>query len=572
MKKNLYVLLSFAVLASLVLAACGTPAAGAPQKVVTIAYSQEPNNLVSEYSDMTYTAWVAQIIGTNLATWDNTDTYVTQLAKEVPTTANGGVSADGLTVTWHLKPGLKWSDGKPITSKDILFTWQQQVDPANAPISRAGYDHISGIDTPDDTTAIVHFSSLYPAWPTLFAEGAQGAQGQLLPEHILGGKKGLEKDPEIHSPTVVSGAYMVKEWIPGDHLSLVANPNYYGGKPKIDQINIKFVADPEAALEALKTGDVDINPDFTESDIPAIQALAPKVQLRVDSTPNFEHLFFNLGITNSAIKDKDGKVIGNSDQNGFCPFQDVNVRKAFMLATDRDTIAKTLLFGQVTVPASLWPNSSWYNTKLTPYPYDPDQANKLLDAAGYKAGADGTRAGTCDGNPVKFSIGVETTTKQVRVDTMNALADMYKKIGVELKPNPIPAGTYFGDYASGADLKTGKYDLAIYTTGFFPDPDPGSTFQCAGVNSKDNQAGQNDYHFCDQTGKMDELFNKALASADPAVRKPVYDEIQKYQYDNVLFIPLYARGNVYGFTDRLIFPKSSAFCGWACNIAEWDVK
>jgi len=220
----------------------------------------------------------------------------------------------------------------------------------------------------------------------------------------------------------------------------------------------------------------------------------------------------------------------------------------------------------------LWPNSSWYNTKLTPYPYDPDQANKLLDAAGYKAGADGTRAGTCNGNPVKFSIGVETTTKQVRVDTMNALADMYKKIGVELKPNPIPAGTYFGDYASGADLKTGKYDLAIYTTGFFPDPDPGSTFQCAGVNSKDNQAGQNDYHFCDQTGKMDELFNKALASADPAVRKPVYDEIQKYQYDNVLFIPLYARGNVYGFTDRLIFPKSSAFCGWACNIAEWDVK
>jgi peptide/nickel transport system substrate-binding protein len=245
---------------------------------------------------------------------------------------------------------------------------------------------------------------------------------------------------------------------------------------------------------------------------------------------------------------------------------------AFMLATDRDTIAKTLLFGQVTVPASLWPNSSWYNTSLTPYPYDPDKANQLLDAAGYKAGADGTRAGTCNGKPVKFSLGIETTTKQVRIDTMNALADMYKKIGVELKPNPIPAGTYFGDYASGADLKTGKYDLAIYTTGYYPDPDPGSSFLCSGVASKGNPSGQNDYHYCDQSGQMDALFAQGLASADPAVRKPVYDAIQKYQYDNVLFIPLYARGNVYGYTDRFVFPKSSAFCGWACNITDWDVK
>jgi ABC-type transport system substrate-binding protein len=195
-----------------------------------------------------------------------------------------------------------------------------------------------------------------------------------------------------------------------------------------------------------------------------------------------------------------------------------------------------------------------------------------LDAAGYKAGADGTREGTCDGNPVKFSIGIESTTKQVRIDTMNALADMYKKIGVELKPNPIPAGTYFGDYASGADLKTGKFDLAIYTTGYYPDPDPGSSYLCSGVNSKDNQSGQNDYHYCDQTGKMDELFAKGLASADPAVRKPAYDEIQQYQYDQVLFIPLYARGNVSAYSDRLIVPKFGAFSYWGYGIAQWDVK
>ena len=91
-----------------------------------------------------------------------------------------------------------------------------------------------------------------------------------------------------------------------------------------------------------------------EPDIPTLKALEPKVHTIVGLTPSFEHLFFNLGITNSAIKDASGNVIGNSDVAGFCPFQDVNVRKAFMLATDRDTIAKTLLYGAVTVPASLW--------------------------------------------------------------------------------------------------------------------------------------------------------------------------------------------------------------------------
>jgi len=595
--RKLYLILAMLVLASMVLSGCApaatatsapapaatsapaptaVPPTAVPQpKIVTISYSQEPDNVRLEFSNMTYSAWLDQIIDAGLGTWDNTDTYVPELATEVPTTANGDISADGLTITWKLRPGLKWSDGQPITSKDVLFTWQAQMDPKNAPISRAGFDKITGIDTPDDTTAVLHFSTLYPAWQLLFAVGAQGISGGLLPAHALQGKTGLEKDPEIHSPTIAAGPFMIKEWVAGDHMTLVPNPNWYGDKPKLDQINIKFVPDPETALAALKTGDVDMNPDFAESDIPTISALEPAVHLRVDTTPSFEHLFFNLGITNSTIKDASGKVIGNSDVAGFCPFQDVNVRKAFMLATDRDTIAKTLLYGKVTVPASLWPNSPWYNSNLTPYPYDPTTANQLLDTAGYPKGSDGIRAGTCGGKPVKFSLGVETTTKQVRVDTMNALADMYKQIGVELKPNPIPAGTFFGSYTEGADMMRGKFDFAIYTTGFYPDPDPLDAFSCDGVPSKTNPGGQNNaYHYCDQTGQMETLIDATRSSVDAATRKTAFDAVQKYQYDNVLFIPLYARANVSAYTDRFIFPKTSAYCYFACpsDVVQWDVK
>jgi peptide/nickel transport system substrate-binding protein len=547
---------------------CPEPAkldvASAPTtKSVTIAFSQEPNNAVIAYSDMTYAAWASQLILAGLGRWDDKENFVPELATEVPTSENGGVSADGLTITWHLKPCLFWSDGEPLTSKDIVFTWKSEMDPANTPVSRTGWDKIASIDTPDDSTAVVHFKELFPPWQTLWTQLAQGTSTEPLPAHILEGHTGLEKDPEIHQPTVGSGPFIIKEWVAGDHMTLVANPNYVGGHPKLDAVNIKFVPDPETALAALKTGDVDLNPDFAESDIPTIEALEPNVHLIVGATPSFEHLFFNLGTTAGV----DGK--GVSDVDGFCPFQDVNVRKAIMLGIDRQTIVDTLLYGKTTVPASLWPNSSWYNTSLTPYPYDPDQANQLLDAAGYKVGAGGIRAGTCNGKPVKFSLGLETTTKQLRIDQVLAIKDMLKKVGIEVKPNHVPAGTYFGAYSEGADLKTGKYDMAIYTTGYYPDPYADSSL-CSNVPSKGSPTGNNDYHICDP--KLDALFAAINASADPAVRKKAVDAVQQYQYDNVQFVPLYARANVSGITPRFDAGPFGANGYFAWNAVAWDVK
>ena len=590
MNRKLYVLLAVLVFASMVLSACATATPAAPAatsapaatqppaatatsapKIITIAYTQEPDNVVSEYSNMTYSAWLDQVVGASLLTWDAKNNLVAQLAAEVPSAANGDVSADGLTVTFKLKPNLKWSDGQPITSKDVLFTWQSQMDPKNAPISRSGYDHITSIDTPDDNTAVLHFSSVAAEWPTLFSVGPN-TTGMLLPAHVLQGQTGLEKNAEIHSPTVFAGAYMLKEWVAGDHMTLVPNPNYYGGAPKINQINIKFVPDTTTALAALKTGDVDFVPDFAEGDIPTLSALEPAQHLRVDTTPEFEHMLFNLGITNSTQKDATGAVIGNSDIAGFCPFQDVNVRKAIYLAIDRDTIVKTLLFGKTTAPTSLWPNSAWYNTSLTEYAYDPTQAAQLLDAAGYKVGSDGIRAGTCNGKPVKFSISLETTVKQLRQDEQAAIQANLKQVGIDVKTIATPAGTFFGAYTDGANMPTGKFDMAIYTTGFYPDPDPTGSFACVNVPNKANPSGNNNYHYCDQTGQMDKLFLQGTASADPATRKPIYDAIQKYQYDNALFVPLYARANVYGYSARLVFPPSSGFCGWACDMLDWDVS
>jgi len=450
-KRNLYVLISLIALASMILAACGAKPTEAPAVVVTeapvvateapaacapavpgwnpttadtgtkginIAFEQEPDMLLASFSNMSFAAWIWQMFAVGPGKWDDKNNLIPYAAVEIPSAENGGVSADGLTVTFKLKPCIFWSDGEPITSKDIAFTWKALMDPGTTPITRAGFDKITGIDTPDDQTAVITFSELYPAWPTLFDLGPNNLLGGILPAHIFEGKTGLEKDPEAHQPTWAGGPFAIKEWTAGDHLTLVRNPNYFGDAAKLDYINIKFVPDPESGLAALQAGDVDLMVNLAESDIETVKTLEPNgINLRVDPTPEFEHLLFNLGITNSTVKDADGKVMGNSDVAGFCPFQDPNVRKAVMLGIDRlSFIENYLKEDEKAFISSLWPNSYWYNTDLTPYSYDPDQANMLLDAAGYKAGADGIRAGTCDGKPVKFSLGIETTTAQRRID------------------------------------------------------------------------------------------------------------------------------------------------------------
>jgi len=543
-------------------AAKGTAAIPFPSngKTVTIAFSQEPDLVNNLFSSMSYSAWVAQTTLIGLATWDANKNVVPQLATEIPSADNGGISADGLTITWHLKPCLFWSDGQPLTSADVKFTWQALLDKGNAVYSNAGYTQISSIDTPDASTAVLHFSALYPPWLTLFTSGPNN-QGNILPQHILQGKTGLEKDPFIHWPTVASGPWVISDWVAGDHMTLLPNPNYYQGHPKLDQIQIKFVPDPETALAALKTGDVDFVPDFAESDVPTLTKLEPAIHTRVDGLGDFEHYLFNMGVK--------GTGPGQSDYDGFCPFKDVNVRKAIILGIDRQTIYNTLLFGTTPVIANLWPNSSWTNTSETAYPYDPKQAESLLDTAGYKVGADGIRVGKCNGVDTKLSFNFETTTKQLRQDVATAVQGMLKQIGVEFKPNFVPAGTFFGNYAAGADMATGKFDMAGYTTGFYPDPYT-DNFLCSTVVSKQNQGGDNNYHLCDP--QLDKLFAAVNASADPAVRKTAIDAVQQYLYDNALVIPMYARANVMAYQDRLILPPTSGLGGMLGDTFDWDVK
>jgi len=593
-KKNLYVLLSVVVLASMVLAACGSPAPAteppAPAteppvsateppaasceaagtepipfpdggKTVTGAWDQEPDSIVPYFSQMSFAIWVTQLTMVGLAEWDDQSNFVPELAAEIPTLENGGVSEDGLTITWKLKDCLFWSDGTPLTSADVKFTWEAVMDPGNAPSSRTGYDKIESIETPDDQTVVLHFSELYPPWQTLFTQGPNNS-GAIIPKHILEGETALEGHDFIHQPTVGSGPFVITEWVPGDYMTLLPNPNFYAGRAKLDQVQIRFVADSAAALAALQTGDVDWYPNFSEGDITTIQALEPDVKLTVVAGSDFEHYFFNMGRTEGV----DGR--GKADNEGFCPFKDINVRKAITLGINRQAIVDNLLSGYTAVPVSQWPNTAWTNTDLEVEGYDPEAAAAFLDEAGYVVGPDGIRVGECNGEETRLSFNFETTNAPIRIDAALAVQADLAAIGIEFNPIHTPAGTFFGQYVDGGPLTTGNYDMGGYTTGFYPDPYT-DNFQCESIPNAEKPDGTNWYHLCDPY--LSDLIDSSLDTVDIAARKEIIDEAQKYIAENYYVIPMYARGDVFGSTPRFQFGPMGPQSNMNWNAELWDV-
>lgn len=535
-----------------------------PKRVV-IGMNQEPDNITPYFTTMASAFSITQLTMLGLAEWDGEGNMVPDLAVEIPTAENGGISEDGLTITWQLKEGLVWSDGAPLTSADVKFTWEMTMSEDNASLWRTGYDKIDRIELPDDYTVVIHFNELYPPWYTLFTQGPQVA-GAILPRHILEGKTNLELDPYARIPSVVTGPFIIVDWIAGDRIELLPNANYHKARPKIDQIFVRFVPDSESALAGLQVGDIDLYTNFTEVDIPTLLGLAPDIETDLIASPYFEHYLFNLqssemveGFPNSAAA-----------EDGPCVLRDINVRKAFIYGIDRQSIIDNLLGGAVEVPASQWPNSFWTNTDLVPRPYDPERAIELLESAGYTdQNGDGIREGMCDGELVTLSFDFVTTTDPLRQDVAVVVQSDLAKIGIQMTPRHVPGGTLFASYTDNGALATGDFDLGAYTQGFYPDPYPQSGDWHCDIPSPDNPGGFNLYGVCDP--QLIELIEGINSSSDPEIRKVAVDEVQQYLFDQAYVIMMYSRIEVTGRNPRLILGDYNAFSRAFWNAEEWDI-
>ncbi|MCU0559317.1 MAG: peptide ABC transporter substrate-binding protein [Desulfobacterales bacterium] len=400
-----------------------SPVAGA-EKTITLGVYQEPETLNTYIGVQTVITYVHKPFAEYLIDVNEKGEYFPVLAAEIPTVENGGVSKDGLTITYKLRKGVKWSDGAPFTSADVKFTWEAIVNPKNLVKSKSGYDLIQAVETPDEHTAVVKYKEFYAPYLTRFAP--------VLPKHVLGGLDNMNDAPYNRKP-VGTGPFMVTEWASGNYIAMAKNPHYRdASKVKIDKLFFKFIPSREVGIAQLQAGDIDGVWDLIEAQIPMMEN-NPNLALCLSNSLTSERLILNHSIPtppNNGNPDYPHPILG-----------DAKVRQALDCGIDRKAIVDKLLFGKAKPGTTEIPLGWAANPDIKPVAYDPEKAKKLLDDAGWKAGADGIRQK--EGKRLRLKI-TTTTGNKLREMVQQVLVDQMKRIGVEFFIENVPSSVLFG--------------------------------------------------------------------------------------------------------------------------------
>ena len=495
---------------------------------------QEPDTLNPLLSDLLATAEVGSLIFSGLIITNDKGEWIPELAAEVPTIQNGGVSRDGLTITYKLRPGVAWHDGVSFTADDVKFTWQTIMNPKVNIVSRAGYDKIRTIDTPDKFTVIIRFKEYYAPHLTLFRT--------ILPKHALERVDDLNKASFNRSP-IGTGPFKLKEWRLAEAVALEANTAYFHGKPNLDMITYKVIPDSNIMLLQLKAGAVDIvsNVSFAQldqvKDISGIQAV---------TTPNmiWEHLDFNM----------DNPL-----------FQDGRVRQAIALGIDKQAlIANVLKNAAIPAVGDQSPLSWAYNPVAKQEIRDVNTARALLEQAGWKIGDGGIFVK--DGNKLAFSLTFPTGNRSREI-VASVIAQQLKDVGIAIELKPIDEKTFFGEY-----IKKRGFETAMYAWVAGIDPDNLSLWNSKRIPSRQNgYEGQNYPGW--RNAEIDALTEQGARTIDIEGRKQIYLRIQDIILQEHPVVPLYFRSNIEAVKDTVVnFHANPTPAGNLWNAWQWGFK
>jgi peptide/nickel transport system substrate-binding protein len=509
-------------LACAALAACGpasTPASG-PAHWLRLAVGQgDPNTLNIHLEPSATTGYIAELTQAYFARYDAHAHPVPELLTVIPTQANGGISPDGKTITWHLRRGVRWSDGAPFDADDVVFSVKAILNPANnEEQGTAGWDTIERVDELDPYTVVFHLKHAYGSYLPLFF-GTAADEPCILPRHILGKLPNINTAPYNLKPVGI-GPFRVVIWKHGDAIELEANPYYWRGKPRLERITFKLLPSQETLANQLQTGETDLWPLVPPSYIERLRGIA---SLEVAVQPNFRTTNLDFVANRPLVSD-------------------VRVRAAIRAALNRPRLVATVLhgYGSVHDGAVIPLDPPTAHDAIAAY--DPMHARALLDAAGWHPGPDGIRVK----NGQRLALAGVSQTGTVELDeTMEAVRSSLHDVGIEVDSKKFAPNVFRAPAASGGVLYGGRYDFAIYARTLEAVSDVYGLYSCQTIAPH----GENATRYCNP--HVDDLLTRIEESYNVTERRALFGQVQAQLVADIPTIILYVWNGGYAANKRL---------------------
>ena len=463
--------------------------------------------------------------------YDHDWQIVCMLCVTLPTIENGlavpeetAEGKPGIAVTYELHPEATWGDGTPVTTDDVIFTWEVGKHPQSGVASNEIYRRILSIDRLDDKRFTVHVDRVTFTYPA-----AGGLD--LLPAHLerpifeaapAEYRNRTLYDAEPTNPGLYFGPYRIVELVSGSHIALEPNPTWYGKLPSFDRIVVRVIENT-AALEAnLLSG--------------AIDMISGDLGVTVDQALAFEKRHgakYNMTY-------KPGLIYEHIDLNLDNPIlRDVRVRQALVHALDREALSQQLFDGrQPAADANVSPLDWVYSEEIAKYPHDPKAAARLLDEAGWSVMKGGIRH-NAQGQRLSLELGT-TAGNRTRELVQQVLQSMWREAGIEVRIRNEPARVFFGE-----TVRKRKFSaMAMFAWLSAPESVPRTTLHSEEIPSEaNNWSGQNNTGY--KNPEMDGLIDAIEIELDRDKRKALWQRLQKLYTEDLPVIPLYWRANSY---------------------------
>ena len=539
-----------------------------------LLYWQAPSTMMPYLSGGTKELEASSLVIEPLARYNQDGEMLPWLAEEIPTVANGGISEDLTSITWKLRPGIKWSDGSEFTSADAVFTYEYCSHPDTGCTSSNYFNDIVSVDALDSHTIKINFTVAKP-FPYAPFVGYNAPIMQAAQFEGCIGAKAQECTEQNFNP-IGTGPFKVVDFKPNDVIVFEANENYrVEGQPAFQSVLFKGGGDaPSAARSVLETGEMHFAWNLqVEPEILNKMTEAGKGTIIAGFGTAVERLMVNFTNPNPADDENRSEYLGGNNNRNPHPFlTEYSVRRALSLAIDRQVLVDAGYGSAGKISCNVLPAPAIYASNANDECKTPNvaEANRLLDEAGWVPGSDGVR----EKNGVRLSILYQTSTNSVRQGTQAFIKEMWKAIGVETELRNLSASVFFGGDPASPDTYQKFYtDIEMYTNTFSgTDPETYmANWTCKQVSRKANTwGGGNMPRWCNPD--YDALSAEMATTANLEDRIRLAKAMNDMLMQDYAMIPLIHRGGVSAFSNAVVGPNGNEWDSELWNIAEWHLK